>query len=123
MGVSGTVVSRKQLKLNMARNDILLTKCDVWKSIKKKLDIESLNSNKKKTRLTDDERINLIQRLKAGEIETESGYTAHTLKLITDIKGRYWPISKLSDLRYSKTKVAVAPAIDSKLGARVHESK
>lgn len=119
-GTSGVVVSKNQLKLNMARNDIILTKCETWKRIKKLLEDESLKTNKTKSRLTDDERINLIRRVLARDI---SFYReASELKLITDIKGRQWPISQLYKLNH-RMPITVSPTIDSIVGGKAHDQK
>lgn len=37
LGVAGTVVSKKQLEVNFARNDVMQAKCPVWKNIAKVL--------------------------------------------------------------------------------------
>lgn len=122
LGLSGIVVSKKQLKLNMARNDIILTKCEVWKRVKKELEDEALKTNKTKTRLTSDERINLIERFKSRSIKFND---AIELKLITDISGRQRPISDLARCgRYGDNKkFTVAPTVDSVIGGKAHDKK
>lgn len=55
-GMSGTVVSKKQLQVNFARNDILEHQCDVWRQIRKDITGIAKTRVAKKTTLTDGER-------------------------------------------------------------------
>jgi hypothetical protein len=69
-GSGGVVVSRKQLKVNFARND-LMGDCPVWTAIKPLIVKESLNEiRKSKKKLTDDQRRWVLRELaRDGEVE------------------------------------------------------
>ncbi|MGK4456079.1 hypothetical protein, partial [Klebsiella pneumoniae] len=66
-GVSGTVVSRKQLTVNFARNAIMENECEVWKLIKAVLRARGRELVDKKPILNDGERLNVIERILSGE--------------------------------------------------------
>lgn len=55
-GVGGVVVTKKALKVNFARNDVLVSECSLWKKIIKKMQEILMIETDKKTLLTDDER-------------------------------------------------------------------
>jgi len=87
-GIGGIVVSRKQLKVNFARNEILLNLCSTWKEISKKIkSVTVSNIANKKTRITDDERIAIGRMLLAGELPP--GDTVREAKLIKNAKGGF----------------------------------
>ena len=90
-GMGGTVVSKKQLEVNFARNDIQST-CPVGTAISSFIKKEAKSGAAKKTRLTDAERDVMVRDLLAGSAETKD---ALKLRVITDVFGRSWPISKL----------------------------
>lgn len=68
-GLSGTVVSKKQFALNIARNAIVDSQCEVWKRIRKVMRARSdlRLSTEKPARMTEDERRYLAARINAGE--------------------------------------------------------
>lgn len=85
-GTGGIVVTKPgvRMKLNMARNDILLSECSVWKRIKPFLQAKADESVRKSTRLSDDQLSNLATRFFDGELP------AHEIveyKLVTDVLG------------------------------------
>lgn len=99
-GTGGIIVSRKQLQVNFARNEILLNKCETWKAITKtvkSMTVKAITS--KKTRITDDERIALGRMLLSGELPP--GDTVREAKLIKNAKGSYSTLDKLLQLAYS----------------------
>lgn len=116
-GSAGIVVSKKQLKVNTARNDILLTKCEVWKGLKKFLQCASNNKVKKKKRLTEFERENLIRQLCNGE---KSYADLGTLAIITDTQGKNWPLKKLAS---TNNGITISPEQGSQMGERIHTKK
>ena len=88
-GVGGEVVSRQQLTVNFARNEVMST-CPVWRKIKPIVDTRAKERIKKAPALTDGSRQRLIDQLLAGDEEVPK-----TAKLLTDATGRHWPISVL----------------------------
>lgn len=86
-GVSGVVVSRQKLDVNFARNDVVRS-CKAWKAIKAAIDQSDRAAKvKRKSNLTDDERLSLIDKLGAGELTEKE---ARNLKLLVDATGHAW---------------------------------
>lgn len=90
-GTGGEVVSKRQLKLNFARNDIQ-SDCPVWKRTRTHLGDESGRKIRRKTRLTDGEKEHLIEQIKAGE---RSGRDLYKLRFLDDVTGRSWSPDRL----------------------------
>lgn len=85
-GVSGTVVSKKQLDVNFARNDVM-AKCPVWRRIKAVVDERGSEQVKVKKVLTDEEQLNVIHRLVAGEMKPADAWN---IRFIKDTTGKAW---------------------------------
>jgi hypothetical protein len=113
-GMAGVVVSRKQLKVNFARNDIQ-SDCPVWRKIRPKLEEWGTGENKKSKGLNDAGRQHLADQILAGALDLN--YDNMGLKVITDVNGRQ---HSLRDF-WSKVDVTSAPLGD-RIGDRVHKS-
>lgn len=85
-GCGGIVISKPGVKLalNMARNDILVTECEVWKKIKPFLQSKSDEAVVRTKRLTEEQTGNLASRMIAADIPFEAG-SSH--KLFVDVTG------------------------------------
>jgi hypothetical protein len=94
-GMGGTVVSKKQLEVNFARNDVQST-CPVGKEINALIKREATKGVEKKTRMTDAERDMLVRDFLAGDAVPAD---ALKLRILTDVFGRSWPISKLTQIK------------------------
>lgn len=93
-GMGGTIVSKRQLDVNFARNDVQST-CPVFKAVSAHIKKETGKGLKKKVKLTDAERDMLVHDFLAGDMDSD---TASKLRCLTDVNGRNWPISKLAQL-------------------------
>lgn len=93
-GIGGVIVSKKPLEVNFARNDVQ-SSCPVMKRIGKALQAQADSKTGKKARLTESEKDNLATRFLAGE---KLDVRPSALKIITDVTGRSWPITKLSEI-------------------------
>jgi len=93
-GIGGTIVSKKQLEVNFARNDVQST-CPVFRKISDRIKKEAGTSAAKKTKLTDAERDMLVRQFLSGELDAT---TSAKLRAITDVFGRSWPVDKLTQL-------------------------
>lgn len=82
-GISGTVVSKKQLTVNFARNDILVSQCRVWKKIAQKLNELMGVETKKKIALTDDERTAIVEQLLGGQLHLSQVLSKGLFKDVT----------------------------------------
>lgn len=97
-GVGGEVVSRKQLKVNFARNEVMAD-CPVWRSVRKVVDKRSSERINRQPALTDFSRQRLIDEFLADPHHPR----AADAKLIADITGRYWTMRNVVPTRYDRT--------------------
>ena len=93
-GVGGIVVSKQQLDINFARNDVM-SSCPVFKKIQAYVKKQSTEKATRKTKLTAAEQQLLTQNFLAGEASFND---IEKLKLLTDVNGRSWPLKKLQQL-------------------------
>lgn len=91
-GTGGIIVSKQQLKVNFARNDILTSKCDVWKRIRVQLDKDIGNLAKKKMSLSFYERQALADRFAKGQIPFSD---IRKVNLLTDVSGKARSLNEL----------------------------
>ncbi|WP_028492651.1 ATP-binding protein [Thioalkalivibrio sp. ALE19] len=116
-GSGGVVVSNQPLQVNLARNAILESMCDVWKAIKKDIRKAVGNKPKKSKSLNDSEREYFLRQLKSGDM-TLSDDGAEDLRLLQDVTGKRHRIGRLRNLQM----VTFPPSReDERLAARVHE--
>jgi hypothetical protein len=98
LGIGGTVVTKKQLRLNFARNDILSDECEVWRRVAKVLRSKAdKNIGAKRGALNAEERALLARRLRAGELSAEAAADAAVFQ---DCTGRWLTIAGLSSMAY-----------------------
>lgn len=122
-GTGGVVVSKKQLQVNFARNEILQNKCNAWKSISKSIkSIAVTNMSSKKTRITEDERIALGRMILGGELDWSE---ARIAKVITDGKGGHCTLDDLARLQYqgAHSKLLTFAVAGSQVGETLHRRK
>ncbi len=117
-GVGGTVVSRQQLKVNFARNDIQ-SDCPVWRRVKALVEKEALNGVEKKTTLTDAERTRICQLVAQGEAPDG----AKDLRLFTSVTGRNFSAVELCRYAYKYGRKMTACPKGTRRGARLFETK
>lgn len=113
---AGLVVSKVPFTLNMARNDILQSTCQVWKEVRTLLKDDAIKRTQRKKRLNDNERALLIDQVRSLELKLDE---VADCPLLEDVTGRRWRVSKLSMQPYT-----VHTKNISKVAAeRVHLSK
>ncbi|MDY6948178.1 MAG: ATP-binding protein [Pseudomonadota bacterium] len=121
-GSGGTVVTKPGVRLavNMARNDVLVAECEVWKRIRTVLQSQSdARVRAKRTRVTETELQNIARRFVAGEVE----YSAIAdVKLITDIVGRGHAIERLVNGPHRSAPLTTAED-GSQMGERAHSRR
>jgi hypothetical protein len=120
LGLGGTVVARKPLQVNFARNEIM-SGCPVWKEIKKFLDKHATRSNLRKPTLTDYQRKRLIDQYLAGELDFNE---VKGQRLLTDVGGRNWSMDQMEGTRKYRVgrHLTSAPKGD-RMADRVHQQK
>ncbi len=89
-GIGGVVVSKERLELNMARNDVVVAKCQVWKRIAAVVRKNGLIKTKRKQSLNDDDRFSLIRNWLSGGVNYEN---ISDSKIIKDIRNRGYTIN------------------------------
>lgn len=115
-GLSGTIVSKNRLQVNFARNDILLSECQVWKRIRRELDKMCGKLTKKKT-LYDFERDAIAHRFARGEIPYAE---VSSIGLVKDVSGNKRSLRELANAE----KLCLAPdQKDWTIGERVMNQK
>lgn len=114
IGCGGEVVSRKQLKVNFARNDVQ-SDCPVWKAVKKVVDVEAVAKSVKNPALDEDSRRHLATQMRSGKLDSQA---ARKLKVFTAVTGRHYTLADL----LQQTSFASA-TLGHRAGDRVHQSK
>lgn len=109
-GCGGVVISKQQLRVNFARNDVQ-SDCPVWRRIAPVLrrygDIET----ERPKRLNDAGRQRLVDRILQGEMDSRA---TMSLKVVTAVTGRHYPLAQL----FVKKRFTVAPKGD-RIGGRL----
>lgn len=121
-GCGGIVVTRPgvALAVNMARNDVLVAECAVWKRIRKVLQEKSdARMRSKQTRMTEVELENVARRFVARELDYTDIVES---KLITDIVGRGHPLRTLAFGVRKWMPLTVADS-GSRIGERAHTAR
>lgn len=106
-GCGGEVVSKKQLTVNFARNEVMST-CPVWKAIRPIIDKRASERISRAPALNDGSRQRLIDKLLAGDKDIP-----RSTKLLTDACGRHWGIGLVNPHAFNK-KLTIAPLGDQK---------
>lgn len=102
-GTSGVVISKKRLDVNFARNDVIKS-CSVWRRIKDVVDrSDRVKKVREKKELTDGERLNLIDRLCAGEVSVSD---VEKSKIFVDASGRPWSPSMIRKSKFPSWSMA-----------------
>ena len=114
-GCGGEVVSRKQLRVNLARNDVQ-SDCPIWIEVKKIIDKKSQEKNLKKKYLDKQERLSLQRKASEGTISWED---IKNVKLITAVTGRNYAVKAIA--KHSRA-VATAASGD-RIGDYIHRRK
>lgn len=118
-GCGGTVVTRPgvNLALNTARNDVLVSTCEVWKRIRKFLQAKTDDRVRtKRTRMTEGELENFAKRFAAGELTYAD---VSEVKLLTDIVGRGHTLASVITGAYRDVPLTIAEEGDQ-MGERAH---
>jgi len=108
LGTSGEVVSRQQLKVNFARNDIQ-SDCPVWRKVKPFLNRQATNENLKTKALDDDARQRLADQMVRGELGWGD---VQDKRLITAVNGRQYAVSHLCKSWGTSGRISNAPKGD-----------
>lgn len=113
VGSGGILVSRKRLKLNFARNDVMRSgsqKCPVWAKVEPLMREKVQEAIKRKPTLTGDGRLSIFRRLRAGE--PVAGLA--DMALFTTCSGRHFTLKQLMNARETYPAICLGPYHDSR---------
>lgn len=96
-GTTGIVVSKKQLKVNFARNDVLVQKCEVFKAISQKLRSYAKKEASKKPKNNEAFRQMMMEKMMTGAFDTLGEFVeaVREAKVITDYSGKHFSLEGL----------------------------
>ena len=97
-GTGGLVVSKTQLEVNFARNDVLVSKCETFKTISQNLRAYVKSKEGKKERKTGTYKDLLATRLMAGEVDDQAEFEKilSEEKLLVDVQGAQYSVHSLA---------------------------
>lgn len=108
-----------RLSLNMARNDILLTECKVWKRIRPFLQAKTDEAVKRSTRLSEEQLANLATRSLSEEVKYED---VSARKLIVDILGGNHTLEEFFTRAWRTSDKTVTMAVKTDAGATTDQA-
>ena len=119
LGVSGTLVTNEghTFELNTARNDVLQSKCKLWKEVVKALRTEAKDRRASK-RLSDSDRMAMLRELMWEKTNAQKYAKSALFKTV---HGRY--VSARQIWRQYDAKIAIAPSNMSNTGERIHNER
>jgi len=124
-GLGGVVVSKKQLELNSARNDILVAKCAVWKRIAPKLRAHAKRDQEKKPVQNEGYRDIMMKKLLAANFDSTDEFfeALSSSKVFTDISGKHYSFDQLRTALYQFGERIVAEEKQSLKADKVQQQK
>ena len=119
MGVSGVLVSRTghPFALNMARNDVLVGKCRVWRKAKRLLG-EEKKVRRATGRMSDEDRKAIARELAWEEARPADFGKRRILKTINGSA-----MSPYQMANHANARVCIAPDAHSQIGERIHNER
>lgn len=116
MGVSGDLTSiGENFALNMARNDILQSTCELFPKVK---ELCKVYSNKKSNSLNKDDALYMLENWFSGQIKCAD---VEDKAILTNIKGRRSRLTALYN--HAKGNITLANKDKSPVGERIHDDK
>lgn len=109
-GLEGTVVTRCEVSLNFARNQVL-RRCPIWRGIARFLKVEGLTDVQRKKRLKSHEASNFVQEFSGTDGDVDYRAFSETACL-PDVLGKMWSVKSISALprsRAAKPSIRVTP--------------
>ncbi len=124
-GTGGVIVSKKQLNVNFARNDILVSQCPVWKRISGVIR-QYVRSIEDKAPVQDEAwRSNMYTRVLSGNFDNADAYleALDKYKIFTDISGRHLSLSGVYENMVKRAGSLVAEKDFDFRADRVHQGE
>jgi len=120
-GTGGVVVAAKQLKVNFARNDVMVRDCEVWKALMKDVKKRAKAAIKRRPSLNDAERARIAADIMDGEGLTSK--EAAEARVFTDVCGRHWSAEQFVRNGYKYSQMMSLAPQNSSLGDKLHKQK
>jgi hypothetical protein len=117
-GCGGEVVSKKQLKVNFARNDVMAD-CPIWQEVKAHVRRQSGQLVRSKP-LNDSGRKHLADQFRFGEVDYEA---IASKKLLTDVSGRHWTPHEFGNCYRRYNKRLSVTKDGNRLGDKLHQAR
>lgn len=120
LGSGGVVVSRKQLEVNFARNDILQHSCKVWGRVREHVRTISGAKVAKKASLTDSERQFLADQLtSSSDLDWKNWSSLVSAYTVPTASSRHGTVKQMLEASV----VVLVPPAYKRLGERLHRAK
>lgn len=104
-GIGGTIVSKKQLNVNFARNDVISYECDVYKKIEEKLQEIIDAKHKKSKQLNFSEKKFFIEQFKYLDIDISEFRNKYVFSLLNN---KSLCLNDFSATQKNRTRIAIA---------------
>jgi hypothetical protein len=126
LGQGGVIVSKKQLEVNFARNDILIAKCEVWKRIATVVRKSSRSKEEQKPRKTELFRGSQARDLISADVDSTRDFIKllEEAEIFTDFRGRHWTLEGLRQavpFRFSG-QLVMAPSTSDRVCDKLHST-
>jgi hypothetical protein len=127
-GMGGLVVSRKQLNVNFARNDILVSECQVWKRISSVIKAHAREHEGAGPKKVNNEHTRAVQVIRLFDNDFQSDKDMcdflETATFFTDISGKHWTFSQLSSgLSRFNRKITVTPEPGNRIADKLQQGR
>lgn len=118
-GIGGTAISRQQLRVNFARNDVM-SDCPVWREMTRFINEAAGKETEKHASLDDMGRRRIALQLLNSEV---SLWEISDKKIFTDVAGRHWSYNQLRKQARLYGGKFSACTDGSRVGDKIHQSK
>ena len=125
-GIGGVVVTKRQLTLNMARNDVLKVKCDVWQRMTKVMRKHATNAQKKAPVKNESYRELMARKLVSGDYDSLDDFGADMSgeRLFTDVCGKNHSLMDIAKtVQSSGIKVCFSDNPSDMVADKVHQQR
>lgn len=115
-GMGGVIVGKERFLLNMARNDILVSECKVWRKVRKFFEDKADAVTRSSSSLNDNQRQRMASRFMDDDLDEED---ARDMRLFTAVTNRHFNARQLvSKIRQYNSRYTSAPK-GSRMGVQL----
>lgn len=117
LGSGGVIVSKVPLKVNFARNDVLVSECEVWPRIVRHVKAASTRKVAKKRSMSDQERMFLVRSLLTEACSLSDFVEARVFTTATGVQ------ASLRQMAVSRLPIGVVSSRNDRVGERLHRAR